>query len=88
MLFFYENVQRKFQTIQILNFEICADYARMMKNYCCATKLTVAVFLLLTIAKSEDVVKRSAASDETISYDYPEYQIGVKYDEYPVRLLF
>lgn len=44
----------------------------------------VMLFLLLVPDGRTANVKRNAASDETISFDYPEYQIGVKYDEYPV----
>lgn len=49
----------------------------------------IAIFMMIFSRKvvSNDVVKRSAVSDETISYDYPEYQVGVKYDEYPVSYM-
>jgi hypothetical protein len=33
------------------------------------------------------VVDRRSAASERNSDDYPDYQLGVKYDEYPVRTL-
>lgn len=48
--------------------------------------ISIQVFVLTVMAVDCFGVQRRSAAPERSSDDYPDYQLGVKYDEYPVSI--
>lgn len=45
------------------------------------------VVVLFEMKTDGFLIDRRSAASERNSDDYPDYQLGVKYDEYPVRFI-